>query len=104
MEQFCTNKNYSYKHNEQINKQNIDNSECFGVKYVKMYPEMTSQWFFEKNMVLVDYIGIFLHFRILLTDDGVLRISCKKQYWLSVTSNLFLLYIKVLSLKSKKCL
>ena len=25
---------------------------------------------------------------------------CKKQYWLSVTSNLFLLYIKVLSLKS----
>jgi hypothetical protein len=28
------------------NKQNIDNSECFGVKYVKyvkMYPEMTSQ-------------------------------------------------------------
>jgi hypothetical protein len=30
-------------HNEQINKQNIDNSECFGVKYVKIYPEMTSQ-------------------------------------------------------------
>jgi hypothetical protein len=26
-----------------INKQNIDNSECFGVKYVKIYPEMTSQ-------------------------------------------------------------
>ena len=36
-------KNHSYKHNEQINKQNIDNSECFGVKYVKIYPEMTSQ-------------------------------------------------------------
>jgi hypothetical protein len=32
-----------YKHNEQINKQNIDNSKCFGVKYVKIYPEMTSQ-------------------------------------------------------------
>ena len=63
MEQLCTNKNHSYKHNEQINKQNIDNSECFGAKYVKMYPEM-----------------IFLHFRILLTDDGVLCISCKKQY------------------------
>jgi hypothetical protein len=30
MEKWCTNKNYSYKHNEQINKQNIDNSECFG--------------------------------------------------------------------------
>jgi hypothetical protein len=28
----CTNKNHSYKHNEQINSQNIDNSECFGVK------------------------------------------------------------------------
>ena len=39
----CTNKNHSYKHNEQINKQNIDNSECFGVKYAKIYPEMTSQ-------------------------------------------------------------
>jgi hypothetical protein len=37
MEKWCTNKNHSYKHNEQINKQNIDNSECFGVKYVKIY-------------------------------------------------------------------
>ena len=43
MEKLCTNKNQSYKHNEQINKQNIDNSECFGVKYVKIYPEMTPQ-------------------------------------------------------------
>jgi hypothetical protein len=34
MEKLCTNKNHSYKHNEQINNQNIDNSECFGVKYV----------------------------------------------------------------------
>jgi hypothetical protein len=41
-----------------INNQNIDNSECFGVKCVKIYPEMTSQYFFEK-IVLVDYIGIF---------------------------------------------
>jgi hypothetical protein len=31
------------KHNEQINKQNIDNFECFGVKVFKIYPEMTSQ-------------------------------------------------------------
>ena len=43
MEKLCTNKNHSYKHNEQINKQNTDNSKCFGVKYVKIYPEMTSQ-------------------------------------------------------------
>ena len=33
----------THKHNEQISKQNIDNSKCFGVKYVKIYPEMTSQ-------------------------------------------------------------
>jgi hypothetical protein len=25
-----------------INNQNIDNSECFGVKFVKIYPEMAS--------------------------------------------------------------
>ena len=44
MFKLCTNKNHSYKHNnEQINNQNINNSECFGVKFVKMYPEMTSQ-------------------------------------------------------------
>ena len=48
-----------HEHNEQINHQTINNSECFGVKFVKIYPEMTSQNFFEKNMVLVDYIGIF---------------------------------------------
>ena len=41
MEKLCTNKNHSYN-NEKINKQNIDNSECFGVKYVQIYPEMTS--------------------------------------------------------------
>jgi hypothetical protein len=40
-----TNKNHSYKHNEQINNQNIDDSECFGVKFVKIYPEMTSQYY-----------------------------------------------------------
>ena len=61
MEKLCTNKNHSYKHNEQINKQNIDNSECFGVKYVKIYPEMTSTIKKIKNMVLVDYIGIFFY-------------------------------------------
>ena len=60
MEKLCTNKNHSYKHNEQINKQNIDNSECFGVKFVKIYQEMTSQSIKKNlNMVLFDYIGIF---------------------------------------------
>ena len=43
MFKLCTNENHSYKHNEQINNQNINNSECFGVKFVKIYPEMTSQ-------------------------------------------------------------
>jgi hypothetical protein len=62
MGKLCTNKNRSYKHNEQINKQNIDNSECFGVKFVKIYPEMTSQYFFEK-------ICFFFTFPKLLTDD-----------------------------------
>ena len=42
MEKVCTNKNHSYKLNEQINKQYIGNFECFGVKFVKIYPEMTS--------------------------------------------------------------
>ena len=35
----------------------MDNSECFGVKLVKIYP---------KNMVLVDKKDFFLHFPILL--------------------------------------
>ena len=26
----------------------MDNSECLDVKFVKIYPEMTSQYFFEK--------------------------------------------------------
>ena len=43
MFRLCTYKNHSYKHNEQINRQDIDNSECVGVKCVKIYPEMTSQ-------------------------------------------------------------
>jgi hypothetical protein len=30
-------------HNDQINNQNIDKTECFGVKFVKIYPEMASQ-------------------------------------------------------------
>jgi hypothetical protein len=56
MEKLCTNKNHSYKHNEQINKQNIDNSEYFGVK---IYPEMTSQYFFEKVWFWLIISGFF---------------------------------------------
>jgi hypothetical protein len=37
------------KHNVQINNQNINNSECIGVKCVNIYPEMTSQYLFEKK-------------------------------------------------------
>ena len=39
-------KTTQYKHNEQINNQDINNSECFGVKFVKIYQEMSSQYFF----------------------------------------------------------
>jgi hypothetical protein len=57
MEKLCTNKNRSYKNNEQISKQNINNSECFGVKFVKIYPEMTSQYFFGKMWFYTKYIA-----------------------------------------------
>ena len=70
MEKLWTNKNHSYKHNEQINKQNIDNSECFGVQYAKIYPEMTSQYFLKTYGFGWLYRDC-LHFRILLTDDCV---------------------------------
>ena len=43
MFKLCANKNHPYKHNEQINNQNINNSECIGVKFVKINPEMISQ-------------------------------------------------------------
>ena len=59
MKKLCTNKNRSYKHNEQINKQNIYNSECFGVKLVKIYPEMTSQYFFDKIWVFSTFPKTF---------------------------------------------
>jgi hypothetical protein len=42
MEKLCTNKKHSYKHNEQIHKQNIDNSEYFGEIIFNIYPEITS--------------------------------------------------------------
>ena len=42
MEKLCTNKNHSYKHNKQINKQNIENFECFGVNKDKHFPEITT--------------------------------------------------------------
>ena len=52
-------KNHSYKHNEQTNNQNINNSECFGVNNFKIYPEMTSQYFFEKIWFWLIIKGFF---------------------------------------------
>jgi hypothetical protein len=95
MFRLCTNKNHSYKHNEQINSQNIDNSECFGVRFVKIYPHSTNtaiifecicifdksitQWLISPlwevpvalshifSFTVYDYIGIFfLHVAIFL--------------------------------------
>jgi hypothetical protein len=45
----CTNKNHSCKHNEQINSQNIYNSECFGVKLVKIYQETNKTHSYKHN-------------------------------------------------------
>jgi hypothetical protein len=64
MEKLCTSENHSYKHHEQINKQNIDNSECFGVNDFTM--KKFKIWFW-----LIIY-GFFWHFPILLTDDCIL--------------------------------
>jgi hypothetical protein len=61
MEKLCTNKNHSYKHNEQINNQNIDNAKCFGVKFAKNLYRNDFTIIFRKNMVLVEYIGIFFY-------------------------------------------
>ena len=44
--------------------QNIDNSECFGVTFVKNLSRNDFIIIFGKNMVLVDYIGIFFTFPI----------------------------------------
>jgi hypothetical protein len=54
----CTNKNHSYQHNEQINNHNIDNAECLGVTFVKIYPEMTSQ---QLKQYLTTYFNIKVH-------------------------------------------
>ena len=57
MFKLCTNENHSYKHNEQINNQNINNSECFGVKFIKNYLGLLyCQYNSPRN-----YVGIFLH-------------------------------------------
>jgi hypothetical protein len=65
----CTDRNHSYRRGERMNRQSMDSSECLGVKYVGIFPEVASRWFFGGSMVLVDCMGIFLRFRILLTDD-----------------------------------
>jgi hypothetical protein len=58
MFKLCTNKNHSYKQNEQINSQNIDNSECFGVKFVKIYPDFT----------IILFYSILFYMHILMSD------------------------------------
>jgi len=42
------NKNHPCRHDERMNNQNINDSECFGVEFVEVCPEVTSQWFFEE--------------------------------------------------------
>jgi hypothetical protein len=61
MEKLCTNKNDSYKYNEQINKQNIDNSECLCVKFVKIYPEITIWVFFTFPNTFDRWLYVQLH-------------------------------------------
>jgi hypothetical protein len=56
MEKLCTNKNHSYKHNEQINKQNIDNSECFGVTFVKNLSRNDFIIIFDDCVVCIDRV------------------------------------------------
>ena len=62
----CTNKNHSYKHNEQINDQNIDNSECFGVKLLKSIQKWLHNKFLKKYGFGWLYKDFFLHVAILL--------------------------------------
>ena len=71
MEKLCTNKNHSFTHNEQINNQNIDNFECFCVKFVKNLSRNDFTIIFGKNMVLVDYIGIFGKVDIILPPECI---------------------------------
>jgi len=64
MEKLCTNKNHSYKQTQ------YRQFKMFFVKFVKIYPEMTSQTFFgKKHGFGWLYMDFFLHFPILLTDD-----------------------------------
>ena len=58
----CTNENHSYKHNEQINNQNINNYECFGVKFVKIYPERLHNNFLKKYGFGRDFFYMLQYF------------------------------------------
>ena len=75
-----TNKKHSYKHNEQINSQNIDNSECFGVRFVKIYPEKIWFWLIIKGFFFT-YGNTFGHilYKIFMKNVHFLRKStaCK---------------------------
>jgi hypothetical protein len=71
MEKLCTNKNRSYKNNEQINKQNINNSECFGVKIFTSFAltPIFEEVFFVPRRCLQKIKGTF--------SKGVLSIKVK---------------------------
>jgi hypothetical protein len=59
MFKLCAKKNHSHiKHNEQINNQNIDNSKCFGIKFAKIYPEMTSQYKVNFYLLCLNHVKI----------------------------------------------
>jgi hypothetical protein len=110
---FFTNKNIPHppKVNDKIQiirfYLSLVRSVVYGESEVKLFAckEITNRWSFSFSKGEKWYdklLNVFPN-----TFDRwlfFLYISCKKQYWLSATSNLFLLYLKVLTLKSKKCL
>jgi hypothetical protein len=52
MEKLSTNKNHLHKDNEQIHKQNIYNSKCFGVNFVN---KSIQKWLVRSEDSLTDY-------------------------------------------------
>ena len=70
----CTNKNHLYKHNEQINSQHIDNSECFGVNFVKIYPK----WLHNKKKLKYGFGWLYRDFFTCGNTFGHILYSCIK--------------------------
>jgi c-di-AMP phosphodiesterase-like protein len=75
MEKLCTNKIHSYKHNEQINKQNIDNSDSLGVKYVKIHSKLY-RTYLETGMYLIYFFDL-------------MQIGTQTQLFLSIDTQIF---------------